>query len=132
MLPSPRGPSKQYTNLVIWSRPRVNSLHCLCLNFHFLLPASSSFTSFLPASSFCIFGSSLPLEVSIRKLKLSSSIIAVFQDFSDFNCLLPTFKFNYSFTSGLLRLQLISTFFYFKFYGCSFSKFLFGYQHLIT
>jgi hypothetical protein len=36
----------------------------------------------------------LPLEVSIRKLKLSNSIVAVLQDFSGFNCLLPTSKFN--------------------------------------
>jgi hypothetical protein len=36
----------------------------------------------------------LPLEVLIRKLKLSSSIVAVLQDFSGFNCLLPIFKFN--------------------------------------
>jgi hypothetical protein len=45
----------------------------------FAFPASSSFTSFLPATSSCIIGYSLPLEVSIRKLKQSISIAVVLQ-----------------------------------------------------
>jgi hypothetical protein len=40
-LPSPRGSSKRYINLVIWSRPRVNN--CLCLLSHFQL------SNFLPS-----------------------------------------------------------------------------------
>jgi hypothetical protein len=144
MLPSPRGPSKRYTNLVIWSRPRVNSLHCLCLSFHFLLSASSSFTSFLPTSSSCIFGYSLQYEVSIRKLKLSSSFEVVLQasqtafvfyqlSSSTVSCTSGPLRLKLSSsifsssivscTSGLLRLQLFSTFFY-KFNGCFFRSFL--------
>jgi hypothetical protein len=101
-------PSKYYMNLVIWYRPRVNNLHYLCLSLHFLLPAPSSFTSFLPVSSSCIFGYSLLLEVSIRKLKLSSSIVAVLQDFSGFNCLLRfffDFKFNGCFFGVFILLS---------------------------
>jgi hypothetical protein len=74
--------------------------------------------------------------------------------FTDCSCLLPTFKFgcllyfrtsqasivffhiskfNCNCTSGLLRLQLFSTFFLiFKFYVFFSEFFLFGYQHLIT
>jgi hypothetical protein len=124
----------------------------------FPLPISSPFTSFLPASYSCIFVYSLPLEVSIRKLKLSSSIVAVLQasqtavvfyhlsssivsctsgllrlqlssanfqvqllavlqNFSFYNCLLPIFKFDCNCTSGLLRLQ------YFSYYFIQFQRF---------
>jgi hypothetical protein len=39
-------------------------------------------------------------------------LLALFQDISGFNCLLPFFKFNCNCNSGLLRLQLFSTFLY--------------------
>jgi hypothetical protein len=107
-LPSPSGPYKRYINLVIWSRPRVNTLHCQCLSFHFLLPASSSFTSFLPETSSCIFGSSLPLEVSIRKLKLSISIAVVLQASQTAVVFYQLSSSTVSCTSGLLRLHLSS------------------------
>jgi hypothetical protein len=47
-----RGSSKQYTNLVIWYRPRVNTFYCLCLSFHFLLllPLVPSSLQHLPTS----------------------------------------------------------------------------------
>jgi hypothetical protein len=74
----------------------------------FPLPSScpfSSFTSFLPASSSCIFGYSLPLEVS-------------------FNCLLPIFKFN---CYLYFRTSQASIVFYgflsFKFNCCFFRRF---------
>jgi hypothetical protein len=66
-LPSPRGPSKRYTNLVTWSRPRVNN--CLCLSFHFL-------SSWLSSSSHWLQFNSI-LEVSTESSKLSSSIVTV-------------------------------------------------------
>jgi hypothetical protein len=104
MLPSLRGPSKRYINLVIWSRPEL-TLSVL----EFPLPDSSSCTSFLPATSYYFFGNSLQLKVSTRKLKLSSSIavvlqasqsavifyqfkvqlLAVLQEFSGYNLFLP-------------------------------------------
>jgi hypothetical protein len=102
------------------------------------LPVSSSFTSFLPASSSCISGYFLPLEVSIRKLKLSSSIVAVLQASQTQVVFYQLSSSIVSCTSGLLRLQLSTSifsisivtilldysgynclllFFYFKFYG---------------
>jgi hypothetical protein len=42
---------------------------------------------------------------------MSSSIVAVFQQFSGFNCLLPFSSSIVSCTSGLLRLQLSSSIF---------------------
>jgi hypothetical protein len=79
------------------------------LSFHFLLPSSSSFTSFLPERSSCIFGNSLPLEVSIRKLKLSSSIAVILQVSQTAVVLYQLSNSIVSCTSGLLRLQLTST-----------------------
>jgi hypothetical protein len=65
--PHPWGTSKQYINLIIWSRPRVNN--CLCLISHFLSSwLSSSFHWFLFCSN---------LEVSTESSKLSSSIVTV-------------------------------------------------------
>jgi hypothetical protein len=144
VLPSPRSPSKRYINLIIWSRPRFNTLCCLCLSFYFLLPSSSSFTSFLPASSSCIFGYYLQKELSIRKLKLSSSIAVVLQASQTAIVFYQLSSSIVSCTFGLLRLQLSSSifsssivtvlpeysgyycflrFFNFKFNGCFFLSF---------
>jgi hypothetical protein len=109
MLPSPRGPSKQYINLVIWSRPRVNTLICLCLSFHFLLSASSYFISFFLETSSCFFGCSLQLEVSIRNLMLSSSIAVVPQASQTAVVFYHLSSSIFSSNLGLLRLQLSST-----------------------
>jgi hypothetical protein len=128
MLPSPRGPSKRYTNLVIWSRPRVNNY--LCLSFHFL-------SSWLSSSSHWLhFCSSL--EVSTESSKLSDSIVtvlpasqvtlvfyqllssttAVILKFSGCGCLLTTplqrvyedlFKFN-GLYSALLKFNVVLKF----------------------
>jgi hypothetical protein len=57
-------------------------------------------------------------------------LLAVIQGFSGFNCFLPIFKFYCNCTSGILRLQLIFTFFSNStvyFFGV-----LFDYQHLFT
>jgi hypothetical protein len=109
-LPSPRGPSKRYTNLVIWSRPKVNCLHYLCLSFHFLpllpsLPSSLqhllAYLSILCNSKYPSGSSScqvqLQLYFRLHRLQLSSTnfqvqLLAVFQDFSGFNFLLPYFQ----------------------------------------
>jgi hypothetical protein len=101
------------------------------LSFHFLLPASSSFTFFLLASSPYFFECSLQLKVSIRKVKLSSSIpvvpqasqtAVVFYQFFKFNCLMyfrtsqtsiVFFQFPSSIvrcTFGLLRLHFFLRF----------------------
>jgi hypothetical protein len=119
----------------------------------FPLPASSSFTSFLPVTSSCIFGCSLQLEVSIRKLKLSSSIAVVLQASQTAVVFYQLSSSIVIYTSGLLRLQLTSSIFsslittvLLDYSGCHcflqffiISKFtfaafvvLFGYQHLLT
>jgi hypothetical protein len=74
----------------------------------FLLPASCPF---LPTTSSYIFGYSLPLEVSIRKLKMSSSIAVVLQasQASIVSYQLPSSIV--SCTSELLSLQLSSSIF---------------------
>jgi hypothetical protein len=51
------------------------------------------------------------LRLQLSSTKFQVQLLAVLQDFSGFNCLLPTFKFNCNCTSSLLRLQLSSTFF---------------------
>jgi hypothetical protein len=81
------------------------------LSFHFLLPAASSFTSFLPAISSYIFGYSLPLEASIRKLKLSSSIAVVLQASQTEVVFYHLSSSIVSGTSELLSLQLPSSIF---------------------
>jgi hypothetical protein len=65
--PHPRGPSKRYTNLVIWSRPRI---HTVC---------AWPFTSSLPGYHLAPIGSIFCsiLEVSAESSKLSSSIVTV-------------------------------------------------------
>jgi hypothetical protein len=123
-LPSPRDPSKQYTYLIIWSRPRVNSLYCLCLSLHFhflpLLPSLPSSFQHLLASLAVICNGKYPsgssscqvqlqLYFSLHRLQLSSTIfqvqlLDVLEDFPGYNCLLTFFKFNCKCTSGLLRL----------------------------
>jgi hypothetical protein len=97
--PHPRGPSKRYINLVIWSRPRVNKLSVLDLPLPFFLPPgfififccsffgsvywdfklSSSIVTVLPAS-----------QVSLVFYQPLSSTTAVLLNFSGCGCLLPT------------------------------------------
>jgi hypothetical protein len=79
------------------------------LILYFLLPASFSFTSFLPATFSCIFDYSLPLEVFIRKLNLSSSIAVVLQASQTAVFFYRISNSIVSCNSGLLRLQLSST-----------------------
>jgi hypothetical protein len=77
----------------------------------FPLPASSSFNSFASfflAISFCFFVYSLQSEVSIRNLKLSSSIAVVFQASKTELVFYQLSSSIDSCTSGLLRLQLSS------------------------
>jgi hypothetical protein len=50
------------------------------------------------------------LQLSSTNFQLQ--LLAVLPDFSCFNCLLPTSNFNCNCTSGLLRLQLSSKFFF--------------------
>jgi hypothetical protein len=129
MIPSPRGPSKQHTNLVIWSRPRVNTFHCLCLSLHFLplISSLSSSLQYLLVSLAVICNRKYPSESSscqvqlqlylrLHRLQLSSTnfqvqLLAVLQDFSGFNCLLPCFKFNCYLYFRDCRLQLSSSIF---------------------
>jgi hypothetical protein len=126
MLPSPRGPYKRYINLVIRSRPRVNTVYAwVCTSFFLpLLPSLPSSLQHILASLAILCnrkypsGSSsyqviLQLYFRLHRLQLSSTIfqirlLAVIQDFSGFNCLLPIFKFNCNCTSRLLMLQLFS------------------------
>jgi hypothetical protein len=114
MLRSPRGPSKRYINLVIWYRPRVNNLHCLCLSFHFLhiLPSLPSSLQHLLASLVVLCnrkypsGSSscqnqLQLYLRLRRLQLSSTNYK-------FNCFLffrtsQTSIFIYQFSSSIVN-----------------------------
>jgi hypothetical protein len=143
MVSSERGP-------VIWSRPRVNTLHYLCLSFHFLplLPSLPSSLQHLLASLSLICNRKYPsgmlscqvqlqLYFRFHRLQLSSTIfqvqlLAVLQESSCYIFLLPIFKFSCNCTSGLLRLQLFSTFFdHFKFNGW-FIGVLFDCQYLIT
>jgi hypothetical protein len=129
MLPSPRGPSKRYT----WLSGPDPELTLSVLEFP--LPSSCPFfLHFLPP---CIIFLHLWLFFAIGsihqeaqafkfncsctsgllRLKLSSTnfqvkLIAVIQDFSGFNCLLPYFQFNCTCTSKIIRLQLFSTVFF--------------------
>jgi hypothetical protein len=79
------------------------------LSFNFLLTDSSTFTSFLSETSSCIFGYSLPLEVSIRKLKLSSLIAVVLQASQTAVVFYNLSSSIVSCTSGFFRLQLSFT-----------------------
>ena len=103
-LPSPKGSSKRYTNLVIWSRPRVNN--CLCLLSHF------QFFNFLPSVFLlqlllaylfywkCLLGSQAVkfncdctsgfTGHSCLLPTVSSSTTAVLLNYSGCDCLLPT------------------------------------------
>jgi hypothetical protein len=109
MLPSPRGLSKQFTNLVIWSRPRLNTLCCLCLIIP--LPASCIFffhclppcNIFLLIWLFSAIGS---IHQEAQAVKFNCSCTSALTDFS---CLLPITSSIFSCTSGLLRLKLSSS-----------------------
>jgi hypothetical protein len=73
------------------------------------------------------------LRLQLFSTNFQVQLLAVLQDFSGFNCLLPNFKFICNCTSGLLRLQLSSTFFLCQIQRLFFLKFfLFDYQHLFT
>jgi hypothetical protein len=45
-------------------------------------------------------------QASIVFYQSQVQLLAAITDFSGFNCLLPFFKFNYNFISGILRLKL--------------------------
>jgi hypothetical protein len=77
----------------------------------FPLPVFSCFTSFFFSTSSCIFGYSLPSEVSIRKLKLSSSIAVVLQASQTAVVFYHLSSSIVSCTSGHLMLQLSSSIF---------------------
>jgi hypothetical protein len=100
-------------------------LNCSCTSgftdCSYLLPFSSSIVS-------CNSGLfRLQLPSTIFQIQL----LAVLQDFSGFNCLLPIFEFNcylYFRTS-----QVTIVFYVFsKFNGCFSFRVLFGYQHLLS
>jgi hypothetical protein len=66
MLPSPRGPSKRYINLIIWSRPRVSTV-CAWVSTSFfllLLPSLPSSLHHLLASLAILCNRKYPLGSS--------------------------------------------------------------------
>ena len=99
--PHPRGPSKRYINLVIWSRPRVNN--CLCLISHFL--------------SSCLLVSSSSLLFFHWKCLLGYQAVKFICDctsgITGHSCLLPIFKFNLQLY--YLTTQAVIVFYHFKF-----------------
>jgi hypothetical protein len=93
--------------VLIWSRPRVNTLSCLCLIFHFLslLPSLPSSLHHLLVSLAILCNRKYP----IRRLKLSSSILVVLQASQTVVVFYQLSVLIASCTSGLFRFQLSST-----------------------
>jgi hypothetical protein len=87
-LPSPRGPSKRYTNLVIWSIPRVNTVCAWVSTSSLPCPSSQHHLLFLLVSS--------STGSVYRKLKGVKFNCSCTSGILGYFCLLPTFKFNSS------------------------------------
>jgi hypothetical protein len=98
-----KGPSKWYINLVIWSRPRVNTIcawvstywfshHFLCSsNIFFLLWILTVIRS--THQEVCCTSRFLRLQYSTTIFQFQ--LLVVLHEFSGYNIQLPSFKFQY-------------------------------------